>query len=173
MGRAMQPVKRKEKKMSQTKLLEFRWSISRGRDTYGYNICSLWVDGSKVSSCDGGGYDMSGWCLGDYLEKAYQDRLITDVGYLSCDRIYNGNRLRPTEEDAKDGRKGSRKLYGSTGALNPKGKLYKVMLDGACGISSMERIAERIGLTLEFKQQKTNRQAYVLTDKLKPYSLEK
>jgi hypothetical protein len=33
--------------------LEFKWSVSKGRDTYGYDICSLYVDGKKVSSCYG------------------------------------------------------------------------------------------------------------------------
>lgn len=47
-----------------TKVLQFKWTISRGRDTYGYNICSLYVDGKKVSGCSGGGYDMMGTCLG-------------------------------------------------------------------------------------------------------------
>ncbi len=58
-----------------TKHLEIRWSVSRGRDTYGYNICSLWVDGVKVASCNGGGYDMVGTVLGSYIAKNYADRL--------------------------------------------------------------------------------------------------
>lgn len=55
--------------------LEFKWSVSRGRDTYGYNICSLYVDGRKVASCNGGGYDMKGTCFGIFLEKHFADRL--------------------------------------------------------------------------------------------------
>lgn len=50
--------------------------MSRGRDTYGYNICSLYVDGHKVASCNGGGYDMQGTALGDYIERAYAKELL-------------------------------------------------------------------------------------------------
>lgn len=53
-----------------------RWTVSRGRDTYGYNICTLMIDGIKVASCDGGGYDMEGTVLGEWLEEAYADRLL-------------------------------------------------------------------------------------------------
>jgi len=58
-----------------TKSLEFRWTVSKGRDTYGYNICSLWVDGVKVSSCNGGGYDMQGTAFAEWLQDNFQDRL--------------------------------------------------------------------------------------------------
>ena len=27
--------------------LKFKYTTSKGRDSYGYNICSLWVDGEK------------------------------------------------------------------------------------------------------------------------------
>lgn len=55
--------------------LEFRWGTSRGRDTYGYTICTLYVDGSKVSSCNGGGYDMKGTALGRYIARDFAARL--------------------------------------------------------------------------------------------------
>jgi hypothetical protein len=56
--------------------LNFVWTTSRGRDTYGYNICSLYVDGRKVSACNGGGYDMKGTSLGNWIARAYADRLL-------------------------------------------------------------------------------------------------
>lgn len=56
--------------------LEFKWTVSRGRDTYGYNICSLYVDGRKVSSCNGGGYDMEGTALGSWIAKRFKDELL-------------------------------------------------------------------------------------------------
>jgi len=58
------------------KTLEFKWTVSRARDTEGYNICSLYVDGQKVSSCNGGGYDMKGTALGNWIARAYADRLL-------------------------------------------------------------------------------------------------
>lgn len=58
------------------KTLEFKWTVSRARNTYGYNICSLYVDGKKVAAYNGGGYDMQGKSLGYYLARAYSDRLV-------------------------------------------------------------------------------------------------
>ena len=52
--------------------LIFKWTVSRGRDTYGYNICSLFVDGEKEASCNGGGYDMKGTVLGVWMEFEFQ-----------------------------------------------------------------------------------------------------
>lgn len=56
--------------------LEFRWTVSRGRDTYGYNICTLYADGERVARCNGGGYDMKGTVFGDFIAKRYADRLL-------------------------------------------------------------------------------------------------
>lgn len=59
-----------------TLTLEFKWGTSRGRDTYGYGICSLYVNGTKLESCNGGNYDMQGTVLGHWIAKAYADRLV-------------------------------------------------------------------------------------------------
>jgi hypothetical protein len=59
-----------------TKTLEFVWTTSRARDSYGYNVCTLYADGKKVARCNGGGYDMKGTDLGDYIARAYADRLM-------------------------------------------------------------------------------------------------
>lgn len=56
--------------------LEFRWTVSRGRDTYGYNICTLYADGARVARCNGGGYDMEGTVLGNFLAANFRDRLL-------------------------------------------------------------------------------------------------
>lgn len=41
-----------------TTTLKFKWTISRARETLGYNVVTLYVNGSKVARCNGGGYDM-------------------------------------------------------------------------------------------------------------------
>ncbi len=105
-------------------VMQFKWTESRGRNTSGWNICSLYIDGKKVARQCGGGYDMQGAAFGEYLTEHYQDRL--------------------TVENA--------------GGFKPhKGKIY---LDGACGFSSMERIAAGIGLTVEYKSEGL----YIITD---------
>lgn len=58
-----------------THFAEFKWTVSRGRDTYGYNICTLYVDGLRVARCNGGGYDMKGTCYGDFLARNFAARL--------------------------------------------------------------------------------------------------
>lgn len=57
-------------------VLEFKWTVSRGRESYGYNICTLRVDGQKVSSCNGGGYDMKGTSLGSWVARAFTAELL-------------------------------------------------------------------------------------------------
>lgn len=72
-----QPAKLQGETMRMTTMttLEIKWTTSRGRDTYGYNVCTLYADGRKVARCNGGGYDMEGACLGNWLTYAYPDRL--------------------------------------------------------------------------------------------------
>ena len=133
------------------KTLVFKWTVSRSRNTYGYNICSLWVDGHKVASCDGGGYDMQGTCLADYLMGEYKDRIIK----------------LPAQYGSNDKGKG---FYGLSYYKNgKKRRVYSdgtsVSLDGACGFSSVERIAKRIGLDLRYVHGSKNETIYTLKDK--------
>ena len=39
--------------------LVFKWTTSRAKLTFGYNVVSLFVDGVKVAACNGGGYDVN------------------------------------------------------------------------------------------------------------------
>lgn len=42
---------------------------------YGYTICSLYANGKRVASVNGGGYDMKGAALGNYIESRFQKEL--------------------------------------------------------------------------------------------------
>jgi hypothetical protein len=55
--------------------VQFRWGVSRGRDTYGYNICSCIIDGEKVGTSIGGGYDMQGASFGEFLRNTFYEEL--------------------------------------------------------------------------------------------------
>ena len=102
---------------NQINKLTLSWSTSKGRDTYGYNICRLDDrNNGKRFRCMGGGYDMIGTVFGDWLETYYQNEL---------EKLYETKFS------------GMRKLK------------HKVSLDGACGIESMIKIAEAIGLEIE------------------------
>ena len=97
-------------------ILTMTWSTSRGRDTYGWNICSL-KGGAKTYRTMGGGYDMEGTVLADYLEAEHQEAL---------------QRL---AKDKAQAIKLYGKLYGMTALSNGQ-----VLLDGACGLSSIKTL---------------------------------
>lgn len=121
--------------------LKLSWSVSRGAETYGYNICRLDSDLRRYR-CIGGGYDMIGTVFGNWLQTEYQERLqvwahkqaLTDAGYVT---------------------KGYKRIESRSGVtITPNGS---VNLDGGCGFESMLRIAEVIGLDVEREYQKKGR----------------
>lgn len=123
--------------------LNISWSVSRGQDTYGYNIARLddRNTGKRYRTC-GGGYDMLGTVFGQWLADVFQEQLhahvitlsLEDCGYQVAGYLKN------------------KELYGLT--LTPKNT---VQLDGACGLSSMVRIAEAIGLEVSYNHDKRGR----------------
>ena len=56
-------------------VLKEKWSVSKGRYTFGYNIHSLWYAGIKVATCNGGGYDMQSTSVSNFINLYFQDRL--------------------------------------------------------------------------------------------------
>lgn len=140
------------KKYKKPILLSFRHSVSRGQNTYGYNIVSLYIDGSKVASTCGGGYDMKGTVLGQYIREHYEDRL---------------KKLKGNHGSLDDGTG----YYGLTfydRKNNQRHKTYKkgdnIYLDGACGVSCMVNIAKAIGIDLTYTRIGRNNSGYFLTD---------
>ena len=106
--------------------LALSWSTSRGRDTYGYNIARLDDTDTRhrFKTC-GGGYDMVGTVFGQWLAARFQPELCAMVS----DAVdYTGSHKKHP------------RLYGLF--FGPDG----AYCDGACGIESMIRIAEHIGL---------------------------
>jgi len=119
--------------------LSVKAGTSRGRNTYGWPMVTLIVNSSgKCYRARGGGYDMYGTVIAEYLESAYQDRLRV----IAASAFSNG---------APGGMSAGnihyilfRDLYGiylnlSTGA---------VTLDGGCGLASMTYIAKQIGSSI-------------------------
>ena len=134
--------------------LEFKWTVSRGQNTYGYNICSLYVNGEKKTSCNGGGYDMQGTALADYLQEKYQERLLKIKS--RADSIWNSKKNTHGKNE-----KGN-SLYGMTYYSTEK----EISLLGGCGFNCMQRIAECIGIEIKYLRTKTNDGSiYLLTDK--------
>ena len=130
-----------------TKQLHFKWTISRGRDTYGYNICTLLVDGEKVGKTCGGGDDMQGTVLAQWLQNNFQDELkarfneeisaIKPKDYLD----YSGYCYKEIKN-----------FYG-TRIHGKEGKELAISLDGACGFDSIKRVAEAIGITFQWNPE--------------------
>lgn len=119
-----------------------KWSVSRGMDTYGYNICTLTnVKTGRRYQTKGGGYDMTGAVLGDMIQEEYQDKL-----FLIQEKArYFFHPDKPNRVNES----------GLTGlAAQSKGKAPydetpdKITIDGACGVSSVIEIAKDIGLTV-------------------------
>ena len=118
----------------QTNYLALSWSVSRGRDTEGYNICRLDDRATdKRYKCMGGGYDMVGTVVGDYLQEAFQKELlsIADQSAATCSKA--------------DGYKSNDKaLYGVCWHKDDN----RVSINGACGLESVKRIAEAVGVSI-------------------------
>jgi len=128
--------------------LTIKWSVSRGRDTYGYNICSLWINREKVASCNGGGYDMVGTAFGSWLGNNYADRLKK----LNTSEFYGLYFYKL-------------KKSGGLRYLKRWSKGARILLDGGCGLSSMLEIAQKIGLVITRVGNSTNQQFFHAEDK--------
>lgn len=119
--------------MNSNKYLKIKHSISRGRDTYGYNIVTLW-DGNKRYATCGGGYDLLGTVFGEWLKCNYLERLKALKPYdekYSMD-FYNQHGYQPQQEN-----------YG----LFCRNE--NLSLDGGCGLDCMISLARKIGLKIE------------------------
>lgn len=131
--------------------LEIKWSISRGRDTYGYNICSLYVYGTKVTDCNGGGYDMIGTVIGELVTALFKSEL---------EELSKGADLTNHHSDGREIKFHNPK-YGGRYESNCYG-LYtsdfdgnrNVAINGACGESSVGGILNAIGYDLKWKDSK-------------------
>lgn len=123
----------------------FKWTVSRGQDTYGYNICSIYVNGEKKGSTCGGGYDMKGTAMGIWIEKHFFNELsvlaksdIKKARLLKKKRYYNDS---------------VKKHYGfiASGYTDSNGKrIAKWLLDGGCGFSSMINILNLLGYKCQY-----------------------
>lgn len=129
----------------QTQYLTLSWSTSKGRDTYGYNICRLDAGRKQRYRTCGGGYDMTGTVVGLWLEANYQDRLVATIG-SKAGATYSKESGHKSADHAA--------FYGSTYHMPihiPSGDCIvpaRISLDGACGLCAMEHIAEAIGVSL-------------------------
>jgi hypothetical protein len=159
----------------ETLYAKFKWTVSRGRDTYGYNICTLYIDGKRVARCNGGGYDMQGTCLGSWLACHAKDRLLklkqefygltfqdpdfdpgkAVVGEGCDDRTFDergkGKTVEQAEQDGDSvGLERYQAVYRASSKL-PSERHTIPHIDGACGFSCVERIGNAVGYGFAYK----------------------
>tara|TARA_R100001129_G_scaffold168959_1_gene137427 strand:- start:3199 stop:3609 length:411 start_codon:yes stop_codon:yes gene_type:complete len=112
-------------------VLKYTYGTSRARNSYGYNIVGLKVDGIRVARTCGGGYDMQGTVLGDWVERKFWNEL------LKFDKTFYA--LKYVNPNWEPSSKGSR-----TSDLPTEEHTIPV-IDGACGENSVTRIIEHLG----------------------------
>ena len=136
--------------------LSFNWTTSRGRDTYGYNICTLRdMRGNKLNSNCGGGYDMKGTALGDFINDNFSNelkKLVANSGSMDTPSGYYG--LSHYNPNAKTQKR--RFLKRATSQT-------QTYVDGGCGFDAMRRILAKIGFQLKWVKDNKNEIIYTLS----------
>tara|TARA_R100000353_G_scaffold157938_1_gene117094 strand:+ start:176 stop:643 length:468 start_codon:yes stop_codon:yes gene_type:complete len=130
--------------------LVFKWTTSKGRNTYGWNICTLKDRrGNKISSTCGGGYDMKGTAFGDFIADYFGEqlkRLTANYGSFDKGGFYG---LRHYNTITRKSQKRASKHTRTT-------------IDGACGFNCMLTILEKIGFSLTFIAEDKDTSIYQL-----------
>lgn len=120
--------------MTTTHELKITHGTSRARDTQGYPIVKLTDEQGRTFRTMGGGYDMFGTVLADWITSAYADR----VAELAPRAYYTFRKSEGTQVD-RDG------LYG----VYHDATDGRVWLEGGVGESTIQRIArDELGLTI-------------------------
>lgn len=142
---------------------EFRNTTSRGRDTYGYNICTLYINGEKVSSCNGGGYDMRGTALGNWMEVQFTEEL---KGLKAHSNKQNHELVRTGRAKGFYGLffLAPNEAYGSRAKWKEGARVH---LDGGCGISEMQKILNAIGYGMRYIPTRKKNDALYMIEPMK------
>ncbi len=141
-------------------ILRLSWSVSRGAETYGYNIRRLDdTDTGKRYRCMGGGYDMTGTVLADWFTDRHADRIMAAV---------DSGELVPHSTWSEAGRLANDNgAYGLQVILR-EGEPFRPSIDGACGESSVIRIMRAVGFDVRAvyggRRSQQGVLEYVITD---------
>jgi len=130
--------------------LKFKWTTSKARDSYGYNICTLFVNNERRTRCNGGGYDMQGTCLGNWIARQFEKKLLEFKKDFYGLTFHNPN-WKPSEEIIEREEQGKslgleryQDFYKQASKL-PTKKHTIPQIDGACGFGSVTNILNHIG----------------------------
>ena len=113
-------------------VLTFRYS----NGTHGNVVKVLDKRGDRIQSvgCSGGGYDMTGTCLGQFIELCFPK----EIRRLDPRQFYGIKHYNMNRKSRKD-------RYQVRQSKNTR-----TIIDGACGMNSMRNILEKIGFKLEY-----------------------
>ena len=135
------------------KTLNFKWTISKGINTYGYHICTLKnFRNEKIASTCGGGYDMKGTVLGEMINQFFPNelkKLVANSGSLDTPIGFYG--LSHHNTKAKTGKRRF---------LKRANKNTDSYVDGACGFDTMKAILHKIGFKIQFVKENKNSLTY-------------
>lgn len=129
-------------------VLRYRWSVSRSD---GYNVITISENGTRYATARGGGYDMTGAALADWLTARYRVRLAQlaqkRAGSVYSNGKYTDRHSQTERTDKKPGWKPNPNyLEGSLYGLTYNAEKHSAHLDGACGVSSVCKVLEALGL---------------------------
>lgn len=135
------------------KTLDFKWTISKGVNTYGYKICTLKnFRNEKIASTCGGGYDMQGTVLGEMINKFFPNelkKLVANSGSLDTPSGFYG--LSHHNPKAKT----SKRRF-----LKRANKNTESYVNGSCGFEAMRTILDKIGFKIQFVKETKNSSTY-------------
>lgn len=132
-----------------------RWSVSRGRETYGCNICTVectsWGTGNIKGQCKGGGYDMVATSLAIALEQVpIIAQKFYDFLRLNQRRVYQVRHAPGQYQYAKAEPYNPDLLYGAFLDLPNNSASF----DGGCGLSSLISAYAAAGVTIRADHNK-------------------
>ena len=133
-------------------VIGINWGTSRGRDTYGYTTCTGYVDGKRLASCSGGGYDLRFTTLAGIVVRLIQADLMK-LGNRAADTWDRVTKVRTHNPDQS--------LYGSTLYME-NGVPKHFGIDGACGDSAVRSIVDAAGWRLRCIDQSSRREVWQL-----------
>lgn len=118
--------------------LEFKTS-PRGYKGYAGLYCRLYVNGKLAGSCGGGGYDMSGTCIGEWIKKEFS----LELEELASKEIEEAKVSEEYHNDKGGG------IYGILVNGSKYDDKIEVWISGATGVSQMWKILEAIGFEIK------------------------
>lgn len=111
-------------------VLRYRWSVSKAD---GYNVITISENGTRYATARGGGYDMTGAALADWMEARYPV-LLAQLAEERAASVWSKSENKRTDREGG--------LYG----LTCHADTHKGSMDGACGVSSVCAVLEALGL---------------------------